>query len=157
MATQAPILTQLVNALVPIVVALLGLFGSWLMTVVGSKLKSDKARTVAQHLSEVAGEVVLELQQTTVEGLKAAAADGRLSSDEVENLKALAIARVKQHIGEKGKADVLKVFGFDDEAGLDKFIATKVEASVGMTRNVVGRTLTAQIGETEKPSAPEAG
>lgn len=130
---QTPAAAQILNALVPIVVAVLGAFGSWLIAVLGSKLKSDKARTVALHVSEVAGEVVLELQQTMAEGMKAAAADGRITAEEAAELKELAVARVKRHIGEKGKADLLKVFGFDEKQ-LEAFIATKVEAGVVQAR-----------------------
>jgi hypothetical protein len=67
--------------------------------------------------------------QTIVDDLKAAKADGVLSDEEKAAIKAKALANLKSHLGVKGLKELLSVLGLDD-ASLDKFLSSKLEASL---------------------------
>lgn len=150
-ADQSPPLVQLVTALVPVVSLLLTLLGGWLTKVVASKLKTDEQRAIALNISELASDVVLELQQTTVDAIKERAQDGKITGEEAAEIKQLAVARLKVMIGPKGKAKALKAFGFESDAELNAFIATKIEAEVRKARATVGRVLSSVFESTNKP------
>jgi hypothetical protein len=144
-------LQQVLAALVPLVVSLLGLAGTWLMAVIRSKVKSEQARGMLLRLSEQASDVVLELEQTAVAGLRKRSADGKLDRNDIEQLQSLAIAKLKEHLGTHGKASALKVLGFKDEAELEAVLRAKIEAEVAKARAVIGAKVK---GVLEAPPRP---
>ena len=146
-----PQLVQLINALVPVVTLVLTLLGGYLTKVVASKLKTEQQRSIALKFSELASDVVLELQQTTVDGLKAAAKDGKITAEEAADLKHLAVERLKLMLGPKGKASALKAFGFENEGQFEAFIGTKIEAEVRKVRATMGRVLSNVFEASNKP------
>lgn len=151
MAPASTPLEQILNVLVPVVVTLLGLLGTWLTKVVTSKLQTEQQRSIALTLSELASDVVLELQQTTVEAAKERARDGKITAEEAADIKQLAVDKLKAMLGPKGKAKALKAFGFDDDAQLEAFISTKIEAEVRKARATIGRVLSGVLEATNKP------
>lgn len=150
-APTDPPLVQLMDALVPIVTLVLTLLGGYLTKVVTGNLKTEQQRSIALKFSELASDVVLELQQTTVEGLKHAASDGKITAEDAANLKRLAIEKLKQMLGPKGKESALKAFGFKNEAEFEAFISTKIEAEVRKARATVGRVLSSVLEASNKP------
>lgn len=152
---QSP-LQQVLNTLVPLVVALIGLLGSWLIAAVRSKLKSEQARGMLLRLSEQAGDVVLDLEQTLVPKLRDLSADGKLDKGDVEQLQGLAVAKLKEHLGKRGKSDALKVLGFKDEKELEDLLRTKLEAELARARAVIGAKIT-NVTNNVTEAAPKSG
>ncbi|HLA81138.1 MAG TPA: hypothetical protein VJP78_05820 [Thermoleophilia bacterium] len=74
---------------------------------------------------------VREVQQVTVDAIKEASADGKLSPDERAKVKQAALSSVKSHLGTgtKGLAELAKILGHEDGT-IDSLISTRVEAAV---------------------------
>lgn len=123
-------LQQIINALVPLVVTLVGLLFSWLTMVIKSKIQGEWARGVLLRISEQARDVVLELNQDEVALLREQAKDGKLDAGDVDRLKELALLKLKAHLGQNGRAEALKALGFKDEAELERVLRAKLEAEV---------------------------
>lgn len=70
-------------------------------------------------------DVVKKLNQTTVEGLKAAAADGKLTSEEITTIGKTARIDIITIIGPAGLAALRDAYG-----DLDALITAKIEAAV---------------------------
>jgi len=90
-----------------------------------ARIKSDKLRSYGDLLAFYAEKAVSSVAQAEVEGLKAAAADGKLSDAEKERLKKIAIDTLRAiapdailKFMEKGKSD------------LDMLLGTLVESAV---------------------------
>jgi hypothetical protein len=135
--TDTP-LQQILTAVVPLVVTLLGVVGSWLIAAVRSKVKSEQARGMLLRLSEQASDVVLELEQGAVAKLRDLSADGKLDAGDIAQLKELSIKKFKQQLGARGKADALKVLGFKDEAELEAVLRAKLESELAKARATIG-------------------
>ena len=85
------IIETIASVLSNLAVTLIGVLGAWLMAQIG---KTEKLKTVNAAIAELilaAETTVLELQQTVVDGLKEASADGKLSEDEIEELGELLV------------------------------------------------------------------
>lgn len=125
------ILPKLLEAVLP----LLGLLASWgaveLTKLIKAKTKNEALAGALTRLNDVVFGVVKELNQTIVAGLKDANADGKVTKEEADQIKANALAKVKSYIGPKGIDEILFVLGLKDESALDAFISSKVEAAVG--------------------------
>ena len=78
-----------------------------------------------KYLSEQVREVVVVAQETTVAELKKAKADGVITKEEGEAIKAQVIARVKEKLGILGKAAV-KAFAGD----IEKWISEQIELAI---------------------------
>lgn len=99
---------QIVNALiengvqvvVSLAVALIGVAGTWLSIQIGKVKKLENVRLATEEAKDAAMTTVLELQQTVVDDLKAAAADGKLTEGERAELKqkllTMAMAKLSQ-------------------------------------------------------------
>jgi hypothetical protein len=134
---QPHALQQITDALIPLVVTLVGLAFSWLSAKLAAKVKSEQARTVLLRLTEQARDVVVELEQTMAGHQRAAAADGKLDREEVQLLKDSALANLKTYLGERGIADALKVLGYRDQAELENVLRAKIEAEVAKVRGML--------------------
>ena len=80
--------------------------------------KSEKLKHIALAMDELEGIVVSivgELQQTTVDGLKEASADGKLSMQEIEALGLTLVDKAKKQLSDPA-ADTLVAAGVDIES-----------------------------------------
>lgn len=80
--------------------------------------KSEKLKHIALATEELEGIVVSivgELQQTTVDGLKEASADGKLSKDEIAALGVALVNKAKSQLSSPA-ADTLVAAGVDIES-----------------------------------------
>lgn len=106
---------------------------SWLSVkaaqLITAKVKNEYLRGVLVRLDDAVFAGVREVQQVTVDSLKAASADGQLTPDERAKVKQAAIDSVKAHLGMKGIGEAAKVLGLEDGA-IDKLLSTRVEAAV---------------------------
>lgn len=144
----SPLLSQVVETVLPALGSLLVALMSWLAITVQRKIKNEAAREMALRFSELAQDVVLEIEQTMVSSLRDAAQDGSISAEDAARAKREAVNKLKSHLGSKGKAEALKVLGLT-EAQLEDFVATKIEAAVAHAKNIVGIKLK-ELGTIEE-------
>jgi hypothetical protein len=83
---------------------------------------------------------VKDLQQTVVDEIKAANADGKITDAEKLKIKNTALANVKSYLGTKGIRVLSGVFGLSGGA-LDGFLSSKIESAVHDLR-VTNRAVT---------------
>lgn len=76
-----------VQVAVSLVVALIGVAGTWLSIQIGKVKKLQTVKLATDEAKDAAITTVLELQQTVVDDLKAAAVDGKLTKEEIAKLK----------------------------------------------------------------------
>ncbi len=106
---------------------------SWLSVkaaqLISAKVKTEYLKGVLVRLDDAVFAAVREVQQVTVDDLKAASANGQLTPDERAKVKQAAIDTIKSHLGAKGIAEVANVLGLEDGA-VDRLLTTRVEAAV---------------------------
>lgn len=69
-----------------LILTLIGVFGAWLSAKLAKKTELENINAAQQEVIAMAKQTVGELQQTLVEELKAASADGKLTNAEVVSL-----------------------------------------------------------------------
>ena len=113
---------------------------TWLVAravaLIRARVQNEFLRGVLLRLGDATLTATKELQQTVVDEIKAASADGKIVADERRRIKAAAVANVKSHLGPKGIAEFARILGLADGA-LDALIGAKVEAAVHDLRRVV--------------------
>ena len=67
-------------------ITLIGVLGTWLTTKIAKREELKTITAATDEAIRAAQQTVLELQQTTVEQLKAASADGKLSGEDIAAL-----------------------------------------------------------------------
>ena len=77
------IIETIVSILANLAVTLIGVAGAWLMAQIGKNQHLNTINAAIGELTAAAETTVLELQQTCVEGMKAANADGKLTQAEI--------------------------------------------------------------------------
>ena len=77
------IIETIVSVLANLAITLIGVAGAWLMTQIGKSQHLNTINAAIGELTVAAETTVLELQQTCVEGMKAANADGKLTQAEI--------------------------------------------------------------------------
>ena len=80
------IITEAVKVVSTLLIMLIGVLGTWLTLKVGKHHEFQTIATALDTLTEMARQTVGELEQTIVKDMKAAAADGKLSDDEITAL-----------------------------------------------------------------------
>ncbi len=149
MQNAQPIVSQVVDAIAPLLLSLLVAALSWLTVLVQRKVKSETVRDMTLRLSELTQTVVLEVGQTVVARMKDAAKDGVISKEEAEDARDLALAKLRMHLGTKGESEAMKVLGFDNKDQLEAYLIAHVEAAVVKAKSQFGTKLVAAIGITE--------
>ena len=85
--TVAEILIEnAVNIVAAFFIALIGVFGAWLTAKLGKSTQLDTVNRAQQELIKLTQITVGELKQTTVNGMKAAHKDGKLTKEEIAQL-----------------------------------------------------------------------
>ena len=109
------IIETVVSVLANLAVTLIGVLGAWLLMQISKSQKLSTINAAVDELTGAAEQTVLELQQTVVDDLKAASADGKLTKDEIEVLGKKLIDRALAKMS--GSAmDVLKAANVDVNA-----------------------------------------
>lgn len=109
------IIETVVSIIANLAVTLIGVFGAWLLMQIQ---KNEKLETISKAVSELtsaAEQTVLELQQTTVDGLKAASADGKLTEAEIDTLGQKLLKGTLEKMSDSGM-NVLKAANVDINA-----------------------------------------
>lgn len=87
------VVAQIVSTLL---ITLIGVLGAWLTAKIGKRVELTNINKAKDELIAAAQLTVLELQQTLVEGMKEAAADGKLSEDEIASLGLMLLGKTKE-------------------------------------------------------------
>jgi len=122
-ALALPVLLALSAALI----ALLAWANKKLGSFVDSKVDNDYLNGVLKKLATLVTTVVQELNQTVVDKLKS---DSDWNAETAAEVKALALANIKEYLGPKGLAEVMDILGLTDGSLLDKLIGSLIEAKV---------------------------
>ena len=109
------IIETIVSVLANLAVTLIGVAGAWLVTQIGKTQQLNTINTAVGELTNAAEQTVWELQQTVVDGLKEASADGKLTQDEITNLGKLLLEGSLAKMSESG-IGVLKAANVDINA-----------------------------------------
>lgn len=120
---------KVLQVLSPILLAALTWVAAKIAQYIQAKVKNEYLRGVLVRLDDAVLAAVREVQQVTVETIKSASADGRLTPDERARVKQAAIASVKSHLGMKGINELAKILGLETGA-VDRLLSTRVEAAV---------------------------
>lgn len=124
------LLPKLIEAAAPLLFAITSFVFARLGLLISAKVKSERIRTVGLSLNETAQDVVLELEQNVVSKMRSQSEAGTISAQDVSDLKHDAVVNLKRYLGEHGKADALKAFGFKNEEELEALLRAKIEAEV---------------------------
>lgn len=92
------IIENLVRIAAALLLMLVGVLGTYLTALAARRAETANLREALDGLTAAARTTVLELQQTTVEPLKAAAADGKLTEDEITALRALLQQKTREKL-----------------------------------------------------------
>lgn len=98
-----------------ILVTAIGVAGTWLTAKIAKRNELANIAAATDEAVGAAQRVVLELQQTLVEGMKASCEDGKLSDSEIEQLSALLLNKAMAQMSEPAK-NVLAAAGKDVSA-----------------------------------------
>lgn len=120
---------KILEVLSPVLLAALTWLAAKVAQLIHAKVKNEYLRGVLVRLDDAVLVAVREVHQVTVEELKAASADGKLTPDERARVKQVAVDAVKSHLGKRGLAELAKVLGLGDGL-IDKLLGTRVEAAV---------------------------
>lgn len=96
------IIETIVSVLANLAVTLIGVLGAWLVAQIGKTQQLKTINAAVGELTNAAETTVLELQQTVVDGLKAASADGKLSKDEIAELGGLLLEGALRKMSDSG-------------------------------------------------------
>lgn len=142
---------KILEILSPVLLAALAWAAAKLAQLIRVKIKHEYLRGVLIRLEDAVVVSVKDLQQTVVEEIKAASADGKISDDEKKRIKEKALASVKSHLGTKGLSELATVLGLDGGA-IDGFLSSRVEAAVHDLRRATANGV--ESGGARLPLAP---
>lgn len=109
------IIETIVSVLANLAITLIGVAGAWLVTQIGKSQQLNTINTAIDELTNAAETTVLELQQTVVDGLKEASADGKLTQEEITELGKLLLKGTLEKMSDSGLG-VLKAANVDINA-----------------------------------------
>lgn len=95
-----------------LLITLIGVLGTWLTATIAKKHELANIAAATDEATKAAQTTVLELQQTTVEAMKAASEDGKLTQSEIGELGALLLQKALDKMSNAAK-NVLTSAGVD--------------------------------------------
>ena len=109
------IIETVVSVAANLAISLIGVLGAWLVAQIGKTQQLNTINAAIGELTNAAETTVLELQQTVVDGLKEASADGKLTQDEIAKLGELLLDGALAKMSDSG-INVLKAANVDINA-----------------------------------------
>lgn len=109
------IIENIVKITAALLLMLIGVLGTYLTTLAAKRAETANVSEALRALTKAAKTTVGELQQTIVEPLKAAAADGKLTPDEIADLRNMLVAQTKQKMLPSA-INIINAAGADIEA-----------------------------------------
>lgn len=117
---------------------------AWITRRVGRWLdettKSKVFFTTMAKINTTTDALVKELENSMVEALRRANADGKLTVKETEEVLSTAVTRAREHLGERGIAEMMDALGHAGEEGramVDRILRTHIEARVTELRSKI--------------------
>jgi hypothetical protein len=127
---------QIQSALISLAIAVITAAGGFLLawlkaktTEVQARAQNETEQKYIYMLSDVVQTTVTSLNQTVVEQLKKANEDGKLTKEDMENIKNSCVDTVKGVIGDKGMAVLHDALG-----DAEQYIRDKIEQSVVLNK-----------------------
>ena len=124
------IIENIVQIAATLLITLIGVLGTWLTTKLVKRAELKNISTATGEVVSAAQQTVLELQQTVVDQLKAASADGKLSKAEISDLGNLLLAGTKEKMSDT-TINLLNAAGVDVDAlirGAGEAIINRIKA-----------------------------
>lgn len=97
------IMETVVQIVATLLITLIGVLGAWLTAKLAKKTELTNINAATNEVVSAAQLTVLELQQTVVEGWKAASADGKLSQDEIAELGKMLVQKTMEKMSDSAK------------------------------------------------------
>jgi hypothetical protein len=144
---------KVLEILSPLLLAALTWAAAKLAQLIRAKVQNEYLKGVLVRVDDAVFTAVKDLQQTVVEQIKAASADGKITDDEKKQIKDKALAAVKSHLGTKGLAEAASVLGLSGGA-LEGLLSSKVESAVHDLRRSAPPVNGAANGGATSPLAP---
>lgn len=126
---SSDIASAVINAISPMLLTACTWVAARLAQWINARVRNEQLRGVLVRLDDAVLGVVREVDQVTVDALKAATIDGKLPPVARESVKQAALAAIKAHLGARGLGEVERVLGLKSD-GVDRLLATKIEAAV---------------------------
>ena len=98
------IIETVVQIVATLLITLIGVLGAWLTAKIAKKTELTNIGVATNEVIGAAQLTVLELQQTVVDGWKAASADGKLSQDEIAELGKMLIEKTMEKMSDSAKS-----------------------------------------------------
>jgi hypothetical protein len=144
------IIETIVSVLANLAVTLIGVAGAWLVTQIGKSQQLKTINAAVDELTNAAEQTVLELQQTVVDDLKAASADGKLTQDEITELGKKLLQGTLAKMSDSG-IGVLKAANVDINAivtGAGEALIARIKEAKSMANTKIYTVI--KDGETVK-------
>lgn len=109
------IIETVVQIFAALLLMLISLLGTWLTAKLAKRTELANIAAATDEATRVAQQTVMELQQTVVDNLKAASADGKLTKEEVAELKELLLDGAMDKLSDTAK-NMLTAAGVDISA-----------------------------------------
>ena len=109
------IIETVVQIFAALLLMLISLLGTWLTAKLAKRTELANIAAATDEATRVAQQTVLELQQTVVDNLKEANADGKLTKEEVAELKELLLDGAMDKMSDTAK-NMLTAAGVDISA-----------------------------------------
>ena len=106
------IIETAVQIVATLILTLIGVLGTWLTAKIAKRNELANINAATNEAIGAAQLTVLELQQTVVDGWKAASADGKLSNDEITQLGTMLIDKTVEKMSDSAK-NLLTAAGVD--------------------------------------------
>ena len=109
------IIETVVQIFAALLLMLISLLGTWLTAKLAKRTELANIAAATDEATRVAQQTVLELQQTVVDNLKEASADGKLTKEEIAELKELLLDGAMDKMSDTAK-NMLTAAGVDISA-----------------------------------------
>ena len=144
---------KVLEILSPLLLAALTWAAAKLAQLIRAKVQNEYLKGVLVRVDDAVFTAVKDLQQTVVEQIKVASADGKITDDEKKQIKEKALGAIRSHLGTKGLAEAANVLGLGGGA-LEGLLSSKVEAAVHDLRRATPVMNGAPNGGSPSPLAP---
>ena len=125
------IIETIVSVAANLAITLIGVLGAWLLAKLSKNQHLSNINTAIGELINAAEMTTMELEQTVVEGLKAASADGKLSKEEIRDLGEMLLEGTIRKMSESAM-NVLRAANVDVNAivtGAGEALIAKMKAN----------------------------
>lgn len=133
------------GVLVPVMIAFLTWASAHVPAWIAAKVNNTRVAGVLERLSQLAFQVVQEVQQTVVSKLGDKATEAELLAARDQ-----ALATLKSHLGDKGLQEIETVLGLQDQDAVIKMLITFIESAVHSLKQ------TKPVQPTTTPAVPAA-